>query len=247
METGRLIVDPPSSGSWNMAVDHALLESANESGLITLRVYAWSAATVSLGYFQRYQDREVHAASADCSLVRRSTGGGAIVHDREMTYSLSVPSSNRWSKSNEQIYFLVHEIIVQLLAEQGVKAELFDGPKATDGAESFLCFQRRTKGDVVLKGYKVCGSAQRRKKNALIQHGSLLLQMSPHAPELPGILDLSSESGFSTADVVSEFSSRVADRLGVNLSVGEMDSSETRIAELANKEIYAIGAWNQKR
>ncbi len=230
-----------------MAVDHALLDSANESGRITLRIYEWSAPTVSLGYFQQYRQREGHPPSMQCALVRRSTGGGAILHDREMTYSLCIPSSNRWSKANEQIYFMVHEIIVRLLAEQGVKAELFDGSQAAYNSESFLCFQRRTQGDVILNGYKIGGSAQRRKKNALIQHGSLLLQMSQHAPELPGIRDLASETDLSTAALATKFSARIAEELGVHLSIGNMDVPETRIAENVNKEIYAIEGWNQKR
>ena len=80
----RLIIDPPALGRMNMAIDEALLESASRGETI-LRFYSWSPATLSLGYFQAYDDRREHSASADLDVVRRSTGGGAIVHDQEIT------------------------------------------------------------------------------------------------------------------------------------------------------------------
>jgi len=88
--TCRLIVDRPAPGAWNMAVDEALLDAAVEQGVAALRFYQWSEPTLSLGYFQRHADRDSHAASHDCTLVRRQSGGGAILHDRELTYSLTL-------------------------------------------------------------------------------------------------------------------------------------------------------------
>jgi hypothetical protein len=87
----RLIIDPPQNGAWNMAVDEALLLDAIEDGSATLRFYQWSEPTLSLGYFQRYADRNQHHASRNCAIVRRQSGGGAILHDRELTYSLVLP------------------------------------------------------------------------------------------------------------------------------------------------------------
>src|SRR5688500_9559950 len=91
MSALRVITDPPASGAWNMAVDEALLESAATGSVATLRFYEWHEPTLSLGYFQPAADREQHAASRACPLVRRASGGGAIVHDRELTYSLAWP------------------------------------------------------------------------------------------------------------------------------------------------------------
>ena len=91
----RLLHDPPAAGAWNMAVDEALLETAADSGVATLRFYQWNEPTLSLGYFQAATDRDQHPASRDCPLVRRASGGGAILHDRELTYSMamSLPSA----------------------------------------------------------------------------------------------------------------------------------------------------------
>ena len=140
-------------------------------------------------------------------------------HDREITYSLCVPSSNRWAKSNEQLYYLVHELIVDLLAQQNIHAELFDGCLDEFDAHAFLCFQRRSKGDIVIGDDKICGSAQRRKKNALIQHGSLLLGVSNQAPELPGLKEAFFEDQILKEALIRNFSLELASRLGVELSV----------------------------
>src|SRR5688500_20216584 len=97
--TSRLLLDVPAPGAWNMAVDEALLESAALENRCTLRFYRWSEPTLSLGYFQRYEDRRQHAASLSCACVRRASGGGAILHDHELTYSLAVPPTHPLARS----------------------------------------------------------------------------------------------------------------------------------------------------
>ena len=108
-----------------MAVDQALLESVEESRVPVLRIYAWEPATLSLGYFQSYSDREHHQPSLDCSVVRRASGGGAIMHHLETTYSLSIPSSNRWSSRNTDVYSIVHQCIVDALADWDIQVAEF--------------------------------------------------------------------------------------------------------------------------
>ena len=94
----RLILDEPSSGAWNMGVDEALREWAETAGGLGLRFYQWAPATLSLGYFQTHRSRALHAGSAQLPLVRRASGGGAIVHDRELTYSLVGPTGRSWKR-----------------------------------------------------------------------------------------------------------------------------------------------------
>src|SRR5690242_1143259 len=93
MKEIRLILDPPAPGSWNMAVDEALLETAADAGIATLRFYQWNEPTLSLGYFQAAAERNQHSMSSGCPLVRRASGGGAILHDRELTYSIAMRQS----------------------------------------------------------------------------------------------------------------------------------------------------------
>src|SRR5262245_3748574 len=115
MDRLRLLIDPPASGAWNMAVDEALLETAATEGLPTLRFYEWERPTLSLGYFQSAADRVHHAASRECPVVRRASGGGAIVHDRELTYSIAVPQANPRSAAAAELYDSFHETLVQAL------------------------------------------------------------------------------------------------------------------------------------
>ena len=115
----RLIIDPPRRGPWNMAVDEALLMDAVENGNATLRFYQWSEPTLSLGYFQRYADREQHAASRNCAVVRRQTGGGAILHDRELTYSLVLPPGHPLAAMRRSLYDAVHQAFIAALSRRG--------------------------------------------------------------------------------------------------------------------------------
>lgn len=173
-----------------MAVDEALLRSANCARTVTLRVYGWSEPTLSLGYFQSYGDRQDHAPSRQCAVVRRATGGGAIVHDHELTYSLTAPAHDRTDRQLNHWYDLVHEAWITALGGLGVEA--FRCPQTDPQKErQFLCFQRRSAGDLLCGSMKIGGSAQRRHVHAALQHGSLLLRRSLAAPELPGILELS--------------------------------------------------------
>ncbi|MEX0612503.1 MAG: hypothetical protein WD229_10320, partial [Pirellulales bacterium] len=113
--THRLIIDSPGPGPWNMGVDEALVLDAVEQSVVTLRFYQWSEPTLSLGYFQRYEDRNQHEPSRGCAIVRRQTGGGAILHDRELTYSLSLPASHSLAAQAQNLYAAVHDAFIATL------------------------------------------------------------------------------------------------------------------------------------
>jgi len=171
-----------------MAVDEVLLESAAAGGPCTWRLYRWQEPTLSLGYFQAYADREGHRASLGCPAVRRMSGGGAIVHDQEITYSLTIPPGHPWAGRGQGMYEAVHSTLVEWLLEGGIRAFLWDHPPLSEhGRQPFLCFQRRAPGDVVVGDAKVAGSAQRRSRGAVLQHGSIVLGRSAAAPEVGGL------------------------------------------------------------
>lgn len=176
----------------NMALDQALLESVDAGSGPVLRLYAWSDPTLSLGYFQRYADRSAHPESADVACLRRASGGGAILHDRELTYSIVYPILGMAAGANLDLYQRTHRAIARALSDFGIRA-VPNGLNRGD-ARSFLCFQRRTEQDLIVSGYKVLGSAQRKGRRAVLQHGSLLVRASRWAPQLPGIFDLGSRS-----------------------------------------------------
>jgi lipoate-protein ligase A len=268
----RLLVDQSAPGIRNMAIDDALLQDAAENGTATLRFYAWDEPTLSLGYFQRSADRQLHAASRDCALVRRQTGGGAILHDRELTYSITLPPAHQLATQNERLYYAVHqEFIAALLSlasgsTPSWKLDTRDkcGPCGPAG-QSFLCFLRQSPGDVILttagkpaneagsasanprpQTWKILGSAQRRYRGAILQHGSLLLERSPAAPELTGLANLV-DLTVSAEGVAQTVKSRLADAIGLQLFEAALSPElESKAAELANNK-YGLPAWTNRR
>ena len=253
----RVIFASPGGGAWNMAVDQALLMSAEQDGIVTLRLYAWDQPTLSLGYFQKYDDRQLHAASVACPVVRRRSGGGAILHDQELTYSLAIPSSHRWSKETSELYDLVHRVVIQLLAEDGIESQLFKdavGLQSEVGGElevvidptAFLCFQRRSDGDLVSDKVKVLGSAQRRLKHSLLQHGSLLFEQSKFAPELPGLLELSGKQ-LQFKDFSRLLAEALGRALGFEFLPAKLTANEMASAEEIEKLTFGDDVWTKKR
>jgi lipoate-protein ligase A len=248
MKVARQIVDPPQQGDWNMAVDEALLHSAAE-GITTLRFYEWSEPTLSLGYFQAWQQRETHAASRGCASVRRASGGGAILHDRELTYSFAAPVADRLSASVDSLYLAFHETLVEALAGFGVSARLHgeSGPAGQSASKQpFLCFQRRSRGDVLLQQAKICGSAQRRHGRAVLQHGSVILGTSAMAPEIAGIAQLSGHA-IRCRELADRWSARLALRLGVCWQAAAMTPDEERAARDFRQAKFAMQAWLLRR
>jgi lipoate-protein ligase A len=269
----RLIIDAPGPGIRNMAVDEALLLDASENGSGTLRFYRWNEPTLSLGYFQRYDDRELHAASRNCAVVRRQTGGGAILHDRELTYSLVVPPGHRLARQNERLYRIVHEVFVRSLwppsSQPSERSHLHirgEGSGRAAADQPFLCFERRAKGDVVFVSenvqapavnlsqtasssqhdWKIIGSAQRRYRGAVLQHGSLLLERSRSAPELKGLRDLA-EGSAGENSVIYAVARGLSDALGLRLHATNLPSELESIAtEIANNK-YGTPAWTKRR
>ena len=288
----RLIVDPPLDGAWNMGFDEALLEQAADHGTATLRFYQWQEPTLSLGYFQAYDERDTHAESRQAAVVRRKSGGVALMHDRELTYSISLPADHPLARQSPQLYDVVHRSLIDLLAAEGivaslhadtVKHPLVGGVSDADSAspyklaqpvksnreqsslpqnsnsaaaeEPFLCFARRTSADIVLPTaaaaeppVKIVGSAQRRRRGAVLQHGSVLLDRSPAAPELAGIEQISGVS-ISPSWLVERWSPRLAEALKLTLSHYQPRHGEDVMerAEELRAEKYAASAWTHRR
>ncbi len=253
----RLLQDAPASGAWNMAVDEVLLESAARDGVMSLRFYRWSEPTLSLGYFQRYADRQLHPKSHDCRAVRRSSGGGAIVHDQELTYSIAMPAQPCIAGDAMFLYDAAHESLVEALASWGMRAKRCV-PRNSDGCnpnpmratarrdEPFLCFERRACGDVLIDRWKVGGSAQRRHKSAFMQHGSVLLSTSAATPDLPGVREITGVTMHEN-ELFGAWYPRLADRLGVRAVPGELTPHELAEARSLTVSKHLADAWVQRR
>jgi lipoate-protein ligase A len=206
--------DPvPRRGQFNMAFDAALLTLGAVRDFTVVRVYEWSEPTVTTGYFQAplttsaagdASSARTHAAESEAlwsrlPCVRRLSGGGAILHDREVTYSFVIPADHPVASSPSELYRIVHRAIIGLLQECGVAASLRCEAERAQGTcrtpqsdNPFLCFLRKDGNDIVHHlGPKIVGSAQRRRRQVVLQHGSILLRRSNLEPALAGIADLS--------------------------------------------------------
>ncbi len=187
--------DEPADGPTNMAADEVLAGESLRRGALLVRLYGWETTTISLGAFQKHEDALDAVEIQGLPLVRRPSGGGAIVHGSDLTYAAAVPKTHPWGSSPQALYDALHEALVRTLAGIGVDAALWRPSQPVSAHaddESFFCFDRRASGDVVFRpaasaepvdsagqagrGHKIMGSAQRRLEGAVLQHGSLLVR-----------------------------------------------------------------------
>jgi lipoate-protein ligase A len=239
-----------------MAIDEAIL-AAHEQGLApaTLRFYAWNPAGISLGFGQ-----PLAAVSGPCPeipRVRRMTGGEAIFHDQELTYSLVMRAGTLdLPRSIRQSYMSLGRFIQAAFSGVGVEAEFF-GAETT--VESDFCFARPRRFDMCVGGKKLGGHAQRRRAGILFQHGSIPLALDyARIARIFGIaerdlrqrmISLNEAAGRPVAPV--ELEARLTAAFGEVFAVtavpGELTGFEVRLsAELVRRK-YATRRWNEQR
>ncbi len=231
----------------NMSTDQVLLETVDAGGPPTLRFYGWQEPTVSLGYFQQLDDRRLHQPSKSLACVRRATGGGAIIHDRELTYSIVIPPERNDRGAVSQLYRHVHAATIDVLSRFEIPAVPFRsaGRSADANSDAFLCFQRRTEEDLIVAGYKVLGSAQRRGRAAVLQHGSLLLNASFHAAELPGIGELTSRQ-FSPDELAQQIEHAISGRLEIDWQSDCLTRDECQRSDDIGSGRFGSDAWQRR-
>lgn len=232
-----------ADGPRNMAADDVLLQTAVEQHVASLRFYGWSRATVSLGYFEPAASRGANPLLAQLPWVRRPTGGGTLVHHHEVTYALAMPPNPLWRLHQPSILGM-HTVIVAALTKLGVRGlglHLDMQPNSLG-----LCFEKHTHGDVLCQQSKVVGSAQRRHRRALLQHGGILMAQSEHTPSLPGLRELAGVT-LTAAQVAAAVSEELSKATAWTVMPGNWTVDEHRqIDELARTK-YAAAAWNEKR
>jgi lipoyl(octanoyl) transferase len=174
MSRWRYFLTAPASGSENMALDEALMSRARTTGEWVLRVYSWSSPTLSLGRNQnaRLAYDPATLAKAGVAVVRRPTGGRAVLHHREVTYSVTAPAVDAGALSES--YSRINRLLLDGLRSLGVAAEVADRTQAPKPDFS-PCFERPSPGELMVAGRKLAGSAQWREQGALLQHGSILV------------------------------------------------------------------------
>jgi lipoyl(octanoyl) transferase len=179
-----LLRDSARPGWENMAMDSAMLDLAAGEGSCILRLYRWEPFCLSFGRHEpatrRYDRARIESLGLDC--VRRPTGGRAVWHARELTYSVAAPVV--FFGGMREAYAAIHRVLAEALASLGAHPSLaLSSPGArapSPGAGP--CFSAPVGGEVLLDGRKVLGSAQLRQGDALLQHGSLLLEDDQSLP-----------------------------------------------------------------
>ena len=279
----RLIKDSYHTGFMNMAIDEAIM-IAHREGLVppTIRFYQWSPAAVSLGYFQDLE-KEIDVdvcKNLGIDIVRRPTGGKAVLHDKELTYSFIIRENHPLvNDSILETYKKISGGIIRGLSYLGIKAELvplreklkstLSGNKAKSKIPHLdiksICFSVPSQYEVRVEDKKIVGSAQVRKREIVLQHGSLLIELEKDklfsvfnfpsvqirerlkirfkATSLEEILR--KKINFSE---LSEILPRgFEEEFGVKLTEGKLTKQEEKISKDLLENKYSTYEWNYER
>ncbi len=230
----RFLDTGAGTGAWNMAVDEALaLEAAQAPASPTLRVFAWQPPCISLGYHQKLEDIDRARCAADgVDVVRRPTGGRAILHDEELTYSVVIPAASPlYCQDTLQTYELISKALVVGLNNLGVNARFERARESSNdyrrGEFSVPCFSSSVRNEVLWQGRKLVGSAQRRFEGAVLQHGSILLGPA-HLRLVDYLAGLTEEQRARYRDYLRQRTAAVDEIAGRGISFAEMAEALAR-------------------
>lgn len=280
METWRFIESGPCSPAENMAVDEAILIAHSEGKVQpTVRFYRWNPPTLSIGYFQKAAE-EVdlqRVGQERIGFVRRPTGGRAVLHDRELTYSMIVSENYPgMPKSVTEAYRVLSEGLVLGFRHLGLQADLArlateEEKQKYASAGSAACFDSPSWYELVVEGKKAAGSAQTRSRGVILQHGSILLDLDidllfsllqfandkikermkhSFSQKAVAINDIMRRLGRKAVDwgqAEKAFKQGIAEGLGISWNEQPLSAYERQLAERLIAEKYGNEAWNLKR
>jgi lipoate-protein ligase A len=265
----RLLLTHPARGDWNMAVEESILESIGRgASLPTLRLYAWTPACLSLGVAQPFADVDVPRLRArGWDVVRRITGGRAILHTDELTYSVIGPAENPiLAGSVLESYNRLAKALLHAVQGLGVSVQMKEGKADESGKSNPVCFEVPSTYEITVDGKKLIGSAQARRKEGVLQHGSLpLVGDLTRITEALSFADESARADASArlldrAATVESALHRVVDwesaagaiihafesELGIHFERGELSQEEKTRAEELVREKYAHPSWTER-
>ena len=269
MTTWRLISTPPAHGTWNMAVDESILEHAGGGKVLpTLRLYAWEPPCLSLGHAQSFMDVDkARLKSYGWVVVRRMTGGRAILHTDELTYSVIGPVDEpRLTGSILESYNRLAQALLAAVLNLGLPVEMKEGKADSSGQLNPICFEVPSTYEITVNGKKLIGSAQARRRDGVLQHGSLPLtgDLSRIVQALVFPDDASrqraAERLLLRATTVESVLGQVVNwekakqafvqafesQLGISFEIGELTESELVRTEELVSEKYAHPSWTER-
>lgn len=260
---------PAAPGAWNMAVDEAALEHIQRGeSPPTLRLYAWEPACLSLGQAQPFADVDLARLNQrGWDVVRRATGGRAILHTDELTYSVTAPADEpRVAGTLLEAYNRLAGALLAAVQELGLAVEVKAGRETGNGNPNPVCFEVPSAYEITVNGKKLIGSAQARKKDGVLQHGSLPLtgdlaricqalaftdeaaRQQAAARLLARAATVESALGRAVAweTAARAFICAFETRLGLTFERGELSASELRRADELVRGKYAHPDWTER-
>jgi lipoate-protein ligase A len=255
----RLILDDECNGYYNMAADEAILSCYQKTKIPTLRIYGWSEPFISIGYNQDVSG--VLKPKVNIPFVRRITGGAAILHHREITYSITCSLADLnlplgVKKSYETLNLFIKEFYRKL----GLKAEFAKDVflRGLERRENF-CYSSSEHFDFVINGKKIGGNAQRRKRDLIFQHGSIpqkldftLIESSINNTERLSakttfLGELLPASSTSTRKIANTFCMAFESVFNVKLESGRLSAQERQSSYCLMETKYMTKEWNSSK
>ena len=264
MSAWRLVITEPLDGAANMALDEALLLSRlRGAGPPTVRFFGWAPPTVSLGYGQAMDGRiDLEAAwRLGMGLVRRPTGGSAILHEgpeRELTYSVVAAAGDfPGAETLLETYRWIGAALAAGLRALGAAVDMVSAKPSDPAAMPAFCFARTGSYELEIGGRKIAGSAQRRQGSGFLQHGSVMLAADPDrlARVFPGERDplggmTTLEAALGRRPSFDETAERLAEGFrqvhGLTLGPGGLSPDETALADSLARDKYRTPGWTRE-
>jgi lipoate-protein ligase A len=270
--TWRLLYHPPAGGAWNMAVDEALLEAVGRGvSAPILRLYAWKPACLSLGQAQSAADVDGELlAGYGWDLVRRPTGGSAILHINELTYAVVAPLDEPRVKGTlMESYLAISRALTRALGFLGMEVTARDDAEARQVARSRnpVCFEQPSSYEIIFQGKKIIGSAQARRGAAFLQHGALPL--AGDITRITQVLKYNDQSARQQAAAAlvkrattveaatgrqvtwkmaaNAFAAGFKQALGIDLQMDNLNETETCLAVEIMQQKYASNTWTLRK
>jgi lipoate-protein ligase A len=247
-----------------MAIDETLFEGVQAGDPPVLRLYRWDPPTLSFGRNQlaRGHFSASRAAERGIGIVRRPTGGAAVYHDKELTYSVCAPVA--LIGTPRAAYLRINHSLAAGLARLGVPARLGEGTRRRPSPDAAPCFQTAAAGEVAVGAHKLVGSAQRAERRTILQHGSILLE--PGQTVVAELLDAprhesgnggnGSDGAVSLSDILDRLPAwndlacalqhGFEEVLGIRLAPGKLSTCERERVQLL-AEHYRSDAWTWRR
>jgi lipoate-protein ligase A len=263
----RLLLTPEGPGAWNMAVDEAILEAATHREVLpTLRLYAWNPPCLSLGYAQPISDvDESRLEEFGWDLVRRPTGGRAILHTDELTYSVCGPEDEPVLAGDIlSSYKRLSSAILAAIEQIGIRVQALPQEKnANSKSPEPVCFEVPSNYEITADGKKLVGSAQARRQGGVLQHGTLPLygdltrivqvlsfpSQTSRGQAAERLLSRAATLNTAMGEIVSwkqaadSFIQAFQNTLDLELAPGQLTEAErTRAEQLVDKK-YGNPAW----